>query len=152
MPFQSEREFEVHIRELLITKVLPLDKNLVMIKNKKAVDILICRNGKEPALYFIEIKYHRINHGRLGTGHGKGGGIQPELLQLQPDYFKEQMRWILGTENKEGYWILNNKEIMEYIAKGTIGEKYNNIQTKLFREKEPYSEIEIIQALKEWLI
>ncbi len=102
--------------------------------------MLICRNGKKPVLYFIEIKYHRINHGRLGTGHGKGGGIQPEILQLQPDYFKKQMRWILGTENQEGFWLLDNQELLAYIAGNTIGEKYNNIQTKLFREKRPYTE------------
>lgn len=71
MHFQSKKEFEAHIRELLITKVLPFDKNLVMIRSKKAVDILICRNGKIPALYFIEIKYHKNKHGRLGTGMAK---------------------------------------------------------------------------------
>lgn len=98
MTFQNEREFEAHIREVITKKILPLDKQLVMIQNKKAVDILICRNGKKPALYFIEIKYHKNKHGRLCTGHGKGGGIQPEILQLQPDYFKKQMRWILGAE------------------------------------------------------
>ncbi|MGI8597757.1 MAG: hypothetical protein ACR2KB_00750 [Chitinophagaceae bacterium] len=103
MLFHSKKEFEAHIRELLLAKVLPLDKNLVMIRNKKAVDILLCRNGKKPALYFIEIKYHKKNHGRLGTGHGKGGGIQPEILNLQPDYFKKQMRWILGAESHVGY-------------------------------------------------
>lgn len=152
MVFISEREFEAHIRDLLIKKVLPLDRSLVMIRNKKAVDILICRNGKKPALFFLEIKYHKNNHGRLGTGHGKGGGIQPEILQLQPDYFKKQMRWILGTEDKEGYWILSNKEMMQYIANGTIGEKYNNIQMKLFREKVSFSERQFINALKEWLV
>jgi hypothetical protein len=95
MFFQSEREFETHIRKLLTQKVLRFDKDLIMVRNKKAVDILICRNGKKPALFFIEIKYHLTRHGRLGTGHGKGGGIQPEILQLQPDYFKKQMRWVL---------------------------------------------------------
>ncbi len=152
MPFLSEKEFEAHIRHLITIHILPLDENLMLIKNKKAVDVLICKNGKNPALYFIEIKYHRITHGRLGTGHGKGGGIQPEILQRQPDYFKKQMRWILGTENKEGYWILDNKEIMQYISNGSIGEKYNNIQTRLFREKEPYVETQLIDTIKNWLI
>jgi hypothetical protein len=152
MIFKNEKEFEAHIRHLITKHVLPLNKDLVLIRNKKAVDVLICRNGKKPALYFIEIKYHRINHGRLGTGHGKGGGIQPEILQLQPDYFKKQMRWILGSEDKEGYWILSNWEIMQYVAKGAIGEKYNNIQMKLFREKKPFTERQFIKELKGWLI
>lgn len=151
MPFQNEREFEAHIRELITKKILPLDKNLVMIRNKKAVDILICRNGKKPGLYFIEIKYHITKHGRLGTGHGKGGGIQPEILQLQPDYFKKQMRWILGSENHEGYWMLDNLELMNYIAGSAIGEKYNNIQTRLFREVKPFDGRNFIKEMKSWL-
>lgn len=152
MSFQNEREFEAHIREVITKKILPLDKDLLMIQNKKAVDILICRNGKKPALYFIEIKYHKTNHGRLGTGHGKGGGIQPEILKLQPDYFKKQMRWILGAESHEGYWMLNNQKLATYLAGSAIGEKYNNIQTRLFREKAALSEEQFIDLLKHWLI
>lgn len=152
MPFQSEKEFETYIRELIAKKILPLDKNLIMIQNKKAVDILLCRNGKKPALYFIEIKYHKTNHGRLGTGHGKGGGIQPEILKLQPDYFKRQMRWILGSEGHDGYWMLDNKELVKYIAGKEIGEKYNNIQKRLFNEVESCNEKQLVQLLKEWLL
>lgn len=152
MPFQNEREFEAHIRQLITKKVLPYDENLVMIRNKKAVDILICGNGKRPALYFIEIKYHLTRHGRLGTGHGKGGGIQPEILQLQPDYFKKQMRWVLGSENHEGYWMVTNKVLMDYIAGSVIGEKYNNIQTRLFKDLPPFTERGFIKELKNWLL
>lgn len=152
MPFQNEKEFEAHIRQLIAKKVLPHDRDLVMIRNKKAVDILICRNGKKPALYFIEIKYHLTKHGRLGTGHSKGGGIQPEILQLQPDYFKKQMQWILGNEHHEGYWMVDNKALMNYISGSVIGEKFNNIQTRLFRELEPLSEKRFIKALKDWLL
>lgn len=152
MSFQNEREFEAHIREIITKKILPLDKDLVMIQNKKAVDILICRNGKKPALYFIEIKYHKTNHGRLGTGHDKGGGIQPEILKLQPDYFKKQMRWILGTDMNKGYWMVDNKELLNYIAGREIGEKYNNIQKRLFKEIDSYNESQLIQLLKDWLL
>jgi len=57
----------------------------------------------DPTRHTIQdIGYHITKHGRLGTGHGKGGGIQPEILQLQPDYFKKQMRWILGSECMKG--------------------------------------------------
>jgi hypothetical protein len=152
MSFQNEREFEAHIREIISKTILPLDRDLVMIQNKKAVDILICRNGKKPALYFIEIKYYKTNHGRLGTGHGKGGGIQPEILKLQPDYFKKQMRWILGAESHEGYWMLNNQELTTFIAGSAIGEKYNNIQTRLFREEQAFTERQFIKSLKDWLL
>jgi hypothetical protein len=152
MVFQNERELELYIRKLITKKILPLDEDLIMIQNKKAVDILICRNGKKPALYFIEIKYHKTNHGRLGTGHGKGGGIQPEILKLQPVYFKKQMRWILGSEVHNGFWMLDNKELVRYIAGKEIGEKYNNIQKKLFTEVESCNEKQLIQLLKDWML
>ncbi len=39
MPFQNEREFETHIRHLITKLILPLDENLVLIRNKKAVNV-----------------------------------------------------------------------------------------------------------------
>lgn len=62
------------------------------------------------------------------------------------------MRWILGAEDHEGYWMLDNLELMTYIAGSTIGEKYNNIQPRLFREKAGLSEEQFIDLLKHWLI
>lgn len=121
-------------------------------KNKKAVDIILCKNGRKPALYFIEIKYHKSSHGRLGTGHGKGGAIQPEILKYQPDYFKNNMRWILGSENKDGFWIMDNMTISSYIAGKEIGEKYNNIQTRIFDDSKSLSETKLIQSLRSWLV
>lgn len=152
MPFLSEKEFERDIRQIITDEILPLNGDLILLNNKKAVDILICKNGAQSALYFIEIKYHKNNHGRLGTGHGKGGGIQPEILKIQPDYFKTKMYWILGTENEEGYWIINNTDILKYISGGGIGTKYNNIQNKIFKETTPISKLQLIALLRDWLI
>jgi hypothetical protein len=122
-----------------------------MLNNKKAVDILICKNGLEPALYFIEIKYHKVKHSRLGTGHGKGGGIQPEILKLQPDYFKQNMLWILGSEDSEGYWLLKNNEILNYLTGGEISEKYNNIQTRVFKNEACIDKVQLVDLLNNWL-
>ena len=136
----------------MIKKVLPRKKDFLILKNKKAVDIILCKNGRKPALYFIEIKYHKSSHGRLGTGHGKGGAIQPEILKYQPDYFKNNMRWILGSENKDGFWIMDNTTISSYIAGKEIGEKYNNIQTRIFDDSKSLSETKLIQSLRSWLV
>jgi hypothetical protein len=151
MLFESEKIFEEYIRTLITKHILPKDKELIMFQNKKAVDVLLCRNGKKPALYFIEIKYHKRSHGRLSTGHGKGGGFQPEILSRLPVYFEKNMRWVLGVEDMEGYFLLQNSQLIKHIAGGAIGKKYNNIQMKLFKEELSLSEKQFITALKDWL-
>lgn len=153
MPFENEKLFEEHIRNLITKHILPKDTELIMFQNKKAVDVLLCRNGKKPALYFIEIKYHKRSHGRLSTGHSKGGGFQPEILSRLPVYFEKNMRWVLGVEDIDGYWMLKNSALKkEYLSGGTIGKKHNNIKTKLFKEELPLTEKQFITALKDWLL
>lgn len=128
MSFESEKEFEQHLRERVISPLLADRSDFHLMKSKKAVDILICRNGIKPALFFIEVKYHRNNHGRLGFGQAKGGGFQPELLMKNPDYFNSNMRWIIGLEGEEGYLFLNNDEIIATVNGGKVEEKYNGIR------------------------
>jgi len=152
MLFENEKLFEEHIRKLITKYILPKDKELIMFQNKKAVDVLLCRNGKKPALYFIEIKYHKRSHGRLSTGHSKGGGFQPEILSRLPVYFEKNMRWVLGVEDMDGYFLLQNSQLVKHIAGGVIGKKYNNIQMKLFKEELSLSEAQFIAALKAWLL
>ena len=111
MPFENEKVFEKHIRQLISKHILPKDKERIMFQNKKAVDVLLCRNGKKPALYFIEIKYHKRSHGRLSTGHSKGGGFQPEILSRLPIYFEKNMHWVLGVEHMDGSFLLQIRSL-----------------------------------------
>lgn len=151
MPFENEKAFEEHIRKLIKENILPLNKDLVLFDNKKAVDILICKNGKKPALFFLEIKYHKRSHGRLSTGHGKGGGFQPEIISKLPIYFEHNMRWILGVEDIEGYFFLRNSQIKGYVSGGSVGKKFNNFKVKLFNDELCLKEKKLIFELKEWL-
>ncbi len=151
MTFDTEKDFEAHIRNLLTFHVIPENKDLVLFANKKAVDILICKNGLNPALYFIEVKYHKIKHGRLGFGHSKGGGFQPEILLKEPKYFETNLRWILGSEDKHVYWFLTNSEVRKYLSGGIISKKFNNIQAKMYKEVKALDENELLEALRRWL-
>lgn len=76
-----EQDFENHIRNEILIPILQNYPEFELFNFKKAVDILIAKNGEAPELFFIEIKYHKKNHGRLGFGQGKGGGFQPEVLR-----------------------------------------------------------------------
>ena len=152
MPFESEKAFELHIRSLIRKYILSKDKELVLFENKKTVDVLLCRNGKKPALYFLEIKYHKRNHRRLSTGHGKGGGFQPEMLSKLPTYFEKNMRWVLGKDEIEGFWCLTNQQIASNLSGNSIGQKFNNIRTRIFSELAPLTERQFIKTLEQWLL
>ena len=130
----TELEFETRIRDIIRSEVIPKHPELLMIENQKTTDILICKNGEQPGLYFLEIKYHKRNHGRLGFGHAKGKGFQPEVLRTRPHYFEQNMRWIIGADDLETYIFTDNKTIIDYVSGGEIDYKHNNIQTKIFKE------------------
>src|SRR5688572_1362357 len=100
--FASEAEVERYIRSLIQEHITRLSPELYALRNKKAVDILICREGDQPALFFIEVKYHQLAHGRLGFGGKEGGGFQPEIVKGAPRYFEENLRWVLASDRHVG--------------------------------------------------
>lgn len=150
MPFPNEAAFERDMRELIRSGVLPALPYVRMMESKKAVDILLYRETS-PALFFLEIKYHQHHHGRCGIGQGKGGGFQPEILRVQPTYFETNMRWILGVEDQDGYLFLPNSTVRKYLSGSGIGEKYNNISSRIFREEHLLSEVDLCNSLQSWL-
>ena len=121
-----------------------------MFDNQKSTDILICKNGELPDLFFIEIKYYNKSHGRLGFGHQKGAGFQPEVLSKRPDYFEKNMRWILGSKDSNKYYFLNNSQIAQYISGGEIDYKQNNIQTIIFSDIGGLKRSELSNELLKW--
>jgi hypothetical protein len=148
---QSEFDFENHIRKDILDIILANKSDFKLFDFKKAVDILIAKNGTKPKLFFIEIKYHKKNHGRLGFGHAKGGGFQPEVLKEKTTYFENNMRWILSNEDSDEYWFVDNNAIREYLNGDKVGEKYNGIKVKFFIEVKPISKEELIKQLGNWL-
>ena len=148
----DEPQFENHIRKDILTKILSDKEDFKLYDFKKAVDVLIAKNGENPKLYFIEIKYHKKSNGRLGFGHGKGGGFQPEMLKDKMDYFEYNLRWILGNIDSDMYWFVDNNIIRNYISGGEIGEKYNNIQAKFFREVPAVNKSQLISLLSNWFL
>lgn len=145
----SESQFENHVRQIIQQEIIEKKSDLILFQNKKAVDILICRNSK-PALFFIEIKYHKKSSGRLGFGQAAGVGFQPEILLSRPNYFETNLRWIIGAEDIESYYLLNNAEILNYIQGGEVGEKYNGIKKDLFKKHNAINRQELIIALTNW--
>ncbi len=148
----GETQFENHIRQDIISEVLANKSTFKLFNFKKAVDVLIAKNGTNPKLYFIEIKYHKKSHGRLGFGQGKGTGFQPEVLKDKTTYFENNLRWILGHEGSEQYWLATNDTIRQYLNGDKVGVKYNGIKLKFFREVKPISKSELIRQINSWLL
>tara|TARA_R110002167_G_scaffold334025_2_gene541141 strand:- start:941 stop:1405 length:465 start_codon:yes stop_codon:yes gene_type:complete len=147
----GEIQFESHIRQDILFEVLANKSTFKLFNFKKAVDVLIAKNGEKPKLYFIEIKYHKKNHGRLGFGQGKGAGFQPEVLKDKTTYFENNLRWILGHEDSEQYWFADNNTIRQYLNGDKVGEKHNGIKLKFFNDIKPISKSELVKKLNIWL-
>lgn len=153
MKLKNEAELEGYVRKLIADQITKKNKNIYALENKKAVDILICRDGKAPALFFLEVKYHQRAHGRLGFGSGAGGGFQPEIVSKRPRYFEERLRWILASEEFPDIGILfvDSETIRSYVSGGEVGQKFNNIQKKIFDEVKGLNEQQLVEQLSNWL-
>jgi hypothetical protein len=151
--FTGEREFEAYVRTLVVTHITQNNPSTYPLKNKKAVDILICKDEPHPELFFLEVKYHQAKHGRLGFGGSKGGGFQPEIVQRKPAYFESNLRWVLASENHEPGKVLfiDTGVVRRYLAGGVVSEKFNNFQAKIFREGTWLNEQQFVQELQSWL-
>lgn len=153
LTYRNESEFEAYIRTLLSEHITKSAPTIYAMKNKKAVDILICKDTHLPELFFIEVKYHQTNHGRLGFGSRKGGGFQPEIVSTMPTYFENNLRWVLASEEHERGKVLflTSEDIRKYLAGGKVAEKFNNIQKKIFRTERWLNEQEFVEQLCFWL-
>ncbi|MBK9192703.1 MAG: hypothetical protein IPM77_15070 [Crocinitomicaceae bacterium] len=148
----SESQFENHLRNDILVPILNDLTDFHLYNFKKAVDVLIVKNGEAPKLFFLEIKYHKNSHGRLGFGQARGAGFQPEVLRNRTDYFENNLRWILGCEDSEQYWFVDNNIIRSYFNGAAVGEKYNGIKLSFFREVPSISLETLAIQIRAWLI
>ncbi len=154
MKFTNEKKFEEHVRRIIAENITAKYNDIYALDNKKAGDILICRDKPKPALFFLEVKYHKSSHGRLGFGGSSGIGFQPEILSKKPIYFESNLRWVIASEEhtETGIIFVPSEVIRKYVSGGTVGNKFNNIQAKIFHEVSGYGEQEFVAELSEWLI
>ena len=92
MTFTNEHELEDHLRALIMDQIVIDHPEIFVLENKIAADIVICRNGERPSLFFIETKLFNQKSNRLGIETGKGKGYQPEIIARNLDYFEMYLR------------------------------------------------------------
>ena len=153
MNFANEAAFEAYIRNLIDSEITAKNNSIYVLENKKAVDILICKDAPEPDLFFIEVKYHKNSHGRLGFGSSSGGGFQPEIVSRKPAYFEANLRWAIASEAhpENGIIFVSSEVIRNYVSGGEVGKKFNNIQARIFREVKGLNEKDFVLELSKWL-
>ena len=148
--YASEAQLEKHIYDLVRRAIAQIDAKFNLFESKKVADIVICREDPNPAVFFIEAKYPKGRE-RIGFGSGQGAGFQPEILSKKPMYFEKHYRWVLSNDTTDKIFVLSNDGISQYIAGGTVGEKFNNFQHRLFRTEEGMHENEFILSMISWL-
>lgn len=152
MIFAGEKEFEDFLRRTIDSRILSENERVRVLEGKGIGDIVIARDGASPALFFLEVKYYRESHGRLGVGHRKGHGMQPEILSVRPDYLESHLRWVIASDAHRGqYWLLTSDVVCRFLSGGGVGSKQNNIRPQLFRECVAVGEGELVEAMKRWL-
>lgn len=150
MPFQSETALENHIR-FLIQNSLSENNNLKCLDSKSIVDITICRNEPQKSVFFIEAKLYKPGNNRIGIGNKNGYGIQTDILFNRPDFFENNLRWILAKNDVDGYLFLDNAQIMEFVNNGIQYSQQNNIQPAIFNHFDLLDDHQILQNILEWL-
>lgn len=151
MRFQAEKEFEEYIRSIIKTHITKKNEDIYSLLYSKDVDIIVCKDKPKPKIFFIEVKYHKKSNGRLAFGHKEGKGFQPQILKAIPKYYLDNLRWVLASKETSGIHFLDYNKLKEYIAGNKIDAKYNNFQTRLFKEK-GLTEMEFIRDLSKWIL
>ena len=152
MTFACEKDFEEFLRQTIDSRIVSESPSVRVLEGKAIGDIVIARDGASPALFFLEVKYYRESHGRLGIGGPKGHGMQPEILRVLPDYLRSHLRWVIASDAHVGkYWLLGSDVVRRFLSGGGIGSKQNNVGPQLFRECVGVGEGELVEGMKRWL-
>lgn len=152
--FTSERQLEGYVRRLLETKITSRHPHIYALEYEKAADVVICRDGQRPAVFFLEIKLFQRHHGRMAIGTDRGRGFQPEIITRSPDYFETHLRWLIvdGREPSASFRLVSTDTVRRYLSGGKIGSKYNNIQPKIFKGVAGIDEDALVAELSRWLL
>jgi hypothetical protein len=153
--FENEKQVEVAVRELIKTQITGQNADVYALENKKVVDIVICRDGANPKVFFLETKLIRTNPStRNGIGGSKGTGFQPELLDRQPCYFEQHLRWALAREANSGneLALVESSYVRNFLAAGALGAKHNNIQRRILDEPIWVNADKFVEQMIHWLV
>lgn len=151
--FRNELHFENYISGLIKKHITAHHPDVYVLKAKKTVDIVICKDSPSAQVFFLELKYfnkHK-NHSMLAFGGRKGTGFQPEVLKTQPKFFRNKLRWVMGSATHDGIYFLPMHRVLKHLSGNAIGEKQNGFRRSLLDKEQSVDEAAFVDALKSWL-
>ncbi len=134
MDFANEKEMHPYLVSNLFRPVIE-EKSELSLLEQKITDVIVCKNGENPRLFFFELKCSSMKNNRIGVGGSRGRGFQVEILAKRPDYFETHLRWILANptlKTEREFLFLRNQDVSDYLSSGGLGIKQNNIQPRIF--------------------
>lgn len=149
MPFNTEGELENHVRGLIQNQFAETE-NFICLDSKSIVDITICKN-LPPELFLIEAKLYNPNNNRINIGRGDGTGIQTEILRERPAYLEDHLLWLLARTDENGYILVNNAQLTDYVYQGIALGQQNNIQSRIFNDFELLNDEQLINEILAWI-
>jgi len=154
LEIMSKFSSEEHFREWLIEELCEtLPEDWQLLRSKNVSDIILCHGNDYPVACFLEVKYHKSNHRRIGFGNGRGKGFQPEILIKRPIYFERNMRWIIANEKGDCLFFDNN-DVRNNSAGGSVShDKQNNFVSKLFEKNQSkcFRILDCAEKICKWL-
>jgi hypothetical protein len=132
MKFNNEEEFRQWVAAELPKH---LGQRWTVLHGKNVSDIVLCRDDDtQPLILFVEVKYHKTSHGRIGFGNASGRGYQTEILLKRPFYLERYLRWLVTDQDSEQCLFFSNDDVRNNCA-GEIKEgKQNNFTSGLFEK------------------
>lgn len=151
---RSEQKLEERLRKLIKSEVIEKHRHVSILDSKALADIIICRNkcnGEKPAIFFLELKVKKQH--RMGIGGAKGKGIQPEIVQKNPQYLGSHFRWVIRSdERKREFLFVSTRTVKKYLMGGSVDKKHNNIQHAIFDGRKKLSEKQLLAKIRAWLL
>lgn len=130
MKFNNEEEF----RQWIVTE-LPnhLSQRWIVLHGKNVSDIVLCQeDDTQPLILFVEVKYHKTSHGRIGLGNASGKGYQTEILLKRPLYLERYLRWLVTDQDSEQCLLFTSDDVRKNCAREIKEGKQNNFISGLF--------------------
>ena len=151
--FNSEQHFEQYISGLIAKHITANHPEIYVLSAKKTVDIVICKDSPKAQVFFLELKYFNKNknHSMIAFGGGKGTGFQPAVLREQPKFFRNKLRWVMGSATHDGFYFLPMERVCRHLSGDRIGKKQNGFRRSLLDKEKSFTELEFVESLKRWL-
>jgi len=122
----------------------------VCLDAKGYTDLVLTRTDVN-AIFSIEVKWYKSRNARIGVGNGKGEGMQLDLLRTEFPFMKQNVRWVIGSEELDGVLFLTGDEVLRHVHGGVTHGQQNNISPKIMEAHASISLDDFPSRVSAWM-